>query len=152
MNINLRQGASANTTVLDLGPVALIFSYSTCVAFHVHGEGWTVSENIWGRVTGRHISQNTPERNGPGGMERTPYPEFETKLQRVFDRLAFSATTAPPRTVGISLHKILNYMWADEQHDYEIHQGLSDDKRDYSEDHVFTHLQRVEKWLTETGD
>lgn len=56
----------------------------------------------------------------------------------------------PPKEVRESLQRIIDYMWADEQRDYETHEGLSDEQRDYTANHIFTHLQRVQAWLSDT--
>ena len=35
--------------------VTLYFSYETCVAYHVEGEGLTLSDNVWSNTTGKHL-------------------------------------------------------------------------------------------------
>lgn len=41
---------------VDVGPVAIWFSYRTPVAFHVDGHDRVVRENSWGPTTGKHLN------------------------------------------------------------------------------------------------
>ena len=50
--------------------VAIWFSYDTPVAFTDNG-ATTVSENIWSRTTGRHLSKIEPDK-----AKRVPHDEF----------------------------------------------------------------------------
>ena len=82
MTIDLRPGDSPSATIVQIGPITLVFSYSTCVAFAVRGEGWCASENIWSKTTGKHLNQEVPS-----GVERVPFSEFDTRLQAVLERI-----------------------------------------------------------------
>lgn len=63
-----------NHSVVSIGMVEVAFSYSTPVAFHSGYEGWTVSENLWGPTTGKHL-------NAYGRKEdRVSRDEFEKRL------------------------------------------------------------------------
>ena len=77
MKITLSEAAS-NVHIVHVGEgLGLLFSYKTCVAFHQHGVGWTVSENIWTATTAHHLSTYTPTP----ASERLPYEEFERALK-----------------------------------------------------------------------
>lgn len=80
--VALTEGSSSAAHTLSIGPLTMVFSYSTCVAFAVAGEGWFVSENVWSKTTGKHITQETPR-----GVERIPHSVFEKKLAEVLGRI-----------------------------------------------------------------
>lgn len=84
-DVRLSPGQSPTATTVSIGPLTLVFSYSTCVAFAVAGEGWCVSENVWSKTTGKHINQETPR-----GVDRVPHEEFSRRLDAVLDRINVS--------------------------------------------------------------
>lgn len=92
MDVKLYRGASPTAHTLYLGPVTLVFSYQTIVAFAVSGEGWTVSENVWSQTTGKHINQETPHM-----AERVPHAEFQARLEALLKR--FEVRDNEPATV-----------------------------------------------------
>lgn len=75
------QSPTAHTVYVG-STLTLVFSYETCVAFAIAGDGWTVSENIWSRTTGKHLAQTVPS-----GVKRTPHDEFAAKLDRVLSTI-----------------------------------------------------------------
>jgi hypothetical protein len=76
MNVSLRQTAS-NCTEVTIGEITLYFSYETCVGFHHASTGTVLSENIWSRTTGKHLT-------GFGSKDcRIPHAEFQKKLEEV---------------------------------------------------------------------
>jgi hypothetical protein len=83
--IDLRRGESPTATIVTLGPITLVYSYSTVVAFAVAGEGWTASENVWSKTTGKHLNQEVPR-----GVERIPHAEFSDKLDAILTRVSVS--------------------------------------------------------------
>jgi hypothetical protein len=68
-----------------LGPLRILFSYETPVAFCVIGEGWVCSENIWSETTGKHMSQETPVHP----KDRIQHEEFVPLLESMLARLTF---------------------------------------------------------------
>lgn len=83
--VEIRRGDSPTATVLSLGPITLVFSYSTCVAFAVAGEGWCASENVWSQTTGKHLNQEVPR-----GVDRIPFADFSARLDAVLARVSVS--------------------------------------------------------------
>lgn len=57
------------------GLFTVYYSYATPVAFAVNGET-TVSENVWSRTTGKHLTQI----DGGDKKSRIPHKEFIEKL------------------------------------------------------------------------
>lgn len=65
-----------NFTLVTVGDLELAFSYKTVIGFNA-GDGWYLSENLWGPTTGKHLNQL------PRGHGRLSRPEFEAKLAEV---------------------------------------------------------------------
>ena len=65
-----------NFSVVQLGRLVVIFSYSTPIGFSVGGEAWTLSENLWGQTTGKHL-------NYFGAESRIEREKFEALLTQV---------------------------------------------------------------------
>jgi hypothetical protein len=76
MNVKLKQTAS-NCTEVTVGSVTLYFSYETCVGFYHGSTGTVLSENIWSRTTGKHLSSFGDK------SYRVPHAEFQSKLEEV---------------------------------------------------------------------
>ena len=55
--------------------LSIFYSYATPVAFRHYGS-LTVSENVWSRTTGKHLTQI----DGGAKKERVPHEEFEKLL------------------------------------------------------------------------
>lgn len=87
-NIEMRQGESPTAHSIIVGPLILVFSYETCVAFAVSGEGWVVSENIWSKTTGKHLNQ---EVGFIPKSQRIPNEEFRRRLGIILDRVTVAA-------------------------------------------------------------
>lgn len=66
----------AHTLRVDIAGVTVWFSYQTPVAFRV-GNQMVISENIWGRTTGKHLNWISDR------SERVSHEEFE----RLWDEL-----------------------------------------------------------------
>ena len=45
-----------NFTIVQLGSVAIGFSYKTPIAVFRPTYGWTVRENLWGPITEKHLN------------------------------------------------------------------------------------------------
>ena len=81
--VYLRKGDYPTLTYVTVGPVELAFSYETIVGFATAHDGWVVSENVWSRTTGKHLSSI------PRGQkeQRVPHADFTTRLAAVLDGL-----------------------------------------------------------------
>lgn len=64
---------------LDIGSLALWFSYDTVVAFHEDGHSRRVSKNLWGPTTGKHLNAIDDGNK----KDRLPRKEFEKQLNGV---------------------------------------------------------------------
>lgn len=93
-DVRLRKGGSANTHTVYIGStgpggpgtaLTLVFSYETCVAFLEAGVGWTVCDNVWGPITGKHLNQETPR-----DAERVSFDTFTKRLARALNRIEVS--------------------------------------------------------------
>lgn len=64
----------AHTLRVDIGDVALYFSYKTLIAFRTPETGVVVSENCWSTTTGKHLNWidngNKKDRKGRSEFER----------------------------------------------------------------------------------
>ena len=78
----------AHALRVDVGPLRLWFSYSTCVAFHLDGQLRRVRENSWGPTTGKHI-------NAIDGGNKRDRLDGET-FQRELDAALASVGLAEP--------------------------------------------------------
>jgi hypothetical protein len=58
MRINLGNygNGQANSMFVEIGNLTLYFSYKTVIGFEGFGEPLTVSENLWGPTTGKHLN------------------------------------------------------------------------------------------------
>ena len=81
---DLRRGDSPTATIVTIGDLTFVFSYSTIVAFAESGVGWFVSENVWSRTTGKHLTQETPVSKG----DRMPHADFTRELDARLARLS----------------------------------------------------------------
>ena len=73
-----------NAMKVDLGPIALWFSYSTPVAVFIPGKGLIVRENDWGPTTGQHLNII----DGGDKADRVTGEEFE----RILNSITISVT------------------------------------------------------------
>jgi hypothetical protein len=64
---------------LDVGSLALWFSYDTVVAFHEDGHCRRVCKNLWGPTTGKHLNAIDDRDH----KNRLPREQFESELQAV---------------------------------------------------------------------
>lgn len=55
---------------IDFGPVTVWYSYTTPVAFHVHGQPRVVHKNDWSTVTGKHLNWIDGGRENPSAKKR----------------------------------------------------------------------------------
>jgi hypothetical protein len=85
MNVELFSSSSPSAHVVAIGPLRLVFSYSTIVAFRQGSGKWCASENIWSTTTARHIVEET----GVPMDKRLPYEEFCTALNKVLAHLTY---------------------------------------------------------------
>lgn len=83
MEVRLEQHGDQSATVV-IGPLTVLFSYSTPVAFYLFETGWIVSENVWSVTTGKHLN-----RHAPTDAPRLPNEEFRAAMQRALDGLVF---------------------------------------------------------------
>lgn len=79
--ITISQSNNNKATVVTLGDTTFLFSYTTLVGFYSGHEGWTVSENVWGPTTGRHIKSET----GVEPAARMPRADFLALIAERFD-------------------------------------------------------------------
>ena len=77
MTVRIRY-PTRNTKQVDvkIGDLTLSFSYETVVAFISPHSGFIITENKWGKTTGRHLNEIHPDKS-----KRIPYTEFKEKLQ-----------------------------------------------------------------------
>lgn len=68
-----------NSLRVDVGPLAVWFSYKTPVAFHLDGHNRVVRKNQWGPTTGKHLNWI----DGGNHKERVSSEEFERMFQEV---------------------------------------------------------------------
>lgn len=80
--VRLVKGRWPNSSRARLGPLLVVFSYETPVAYLLEGEGWVVSRNSWSSATGKHINSETP-----ADAERVPNAEFRRRLDEVLARM-----------------------------------------------------------------
>jgi hypothetical protein len=66
-----------NSLRVDVGPLAIWFSYTTPVAFQLDGRARVVRQNQWGPTTGKHLNWI----DGNSHKSRVTSDEFE----RLFD-------------------------------------------------------------------
>lgn len=92
--VSLSRVGTSNTSLhrVDIGPITLYFSYSTCVAFHVDHRSLVVCENIWSNTTGKHL--NELDGGGDNKKERLSREEFVAQLQQVMDGISVEGEDA----------------------------------------------------------
>lgn len=83
MRAFLRDGKSPTCHYVTIGPVTILFSYQTPVAFVVNQDGWVACDNIWGPTTGKHINETGVHKD-----DRLPFLEFEAKLSTTLDNIS----------------------------------------------------------------
>lgn len=76
---NINENSARNFNEVSIGNVDLYFSYETVVGFRAPGYGLVVCENVWSTTTGKHLNW----LDGGQKHSRTPYYEFEKKLEEV---------------------------------------------------------------------
>lgn len=69
----------ANSLRLDVGPLAVWFSYQTAVAFQLDEQARVVRKNQWGPTTGKHLNWI----DGGNPTERVDSDEFERRFNEV---------------------------------------------------------------------
>jgi hypothetical protein len=72
----------SHTLRVEIGNVTLWFSYKTLVAFCTPDTGLVVSQNVWGRTTGKHLKWI----DGGNKKSRLNRDEFEAKWKEVAER------------------------------------------------------------------
>jgi hypothetical protein len=77
----MRKGDSPNSTYVTVGPMTLLFSYDTPVAFCKEGH-WRASENVWSKTTGKHLNETRVARHN-----RLPHDEFTRRLEEALSGL-----------------------------------------------------------------
>jgi hypothetical protein len=80
-----------NAKRIDLGPIAIWFSYTTPIAFRVEGEDRVVRQNDWSNTTGRHLN----EIDGGDKKSRVSGEEFMRRLQDRVGRFFFPRDLVP---------------------------------------------------------
>ena len=65
-----------NLTEVIIDDLIIYFSYETPVAYRYGGNDIVASENIWSRITGKHLNIIA----GTNKADRLPYAEFEARL------------------------------------------------------------------------
>lgn len=65
-----------NFTMVDLGSIAIWFSYETPIAFSHNGTEY-VRENVWGPTTGKHLNAVNPDKS-----IRIPGDKFREALDK----------------------------------------------------------------------
>ena len=71
----------AHTLRVDLGEIELWYSYQTIVAYRDAQDGLTISENIWGTTTGKHLNWINSDHS-----RRLDHSEFSKKLAAALQR------------------------------------------------------------------
>lgn len=79
----LLKKASNNFHEVTLRKITLYFSYETCIAYSVNGNGIIVSQNEWGVTTGKHLNSI----DAGNKKRRIPYLEFIKKLESLLSNL-----------------------------------------------------------------
>jgi hypothetical protein len=69
-----------NAIAVGFGALTIYYSYRTAVAFWEDGKGFTLSENLWGTTTGKHLNEISR------GAERLPRDEFLKRLEAALER------------------------------------------------------------------
>lgn len=67
-----------NTLKIKINNLTLYFSYNTIVAFRHPNYGLVVSENVYSKTTGKHLTWIEPNKN-----KRLDWREFKKKLNEV---------------------------------------------------------------------
>ncbi len=57
------QNYGANSMFVEVGPLAVWYSYRTPVAFRVRGHERVIRENDWGPTTGKHLNWIDPDKS-----------------------------------------------------------------------------------------
>jgi hypothetical protein len=71
-----------NSLRVDVGPLAIWFSYQTPVAFQLDGKMRVVRQNQWGPTTGKHLNWI----DGGSRKDRVSSEEFERKFNEVLQQ------------------------------------------------------------------
>jgi hypothetical protein len=61
--------------------ITLFYSYQTIIAYRDVEDGFVMSQNIWGSLTGGHMNLLSGDKK-----LRIPHEEFEIKLQAAMER------------------------------------------------------------------
>jgi len=73
----------AHSMAIAMGNLTLFYSYDTVVSFNFKGLKY-VSENLWGRTTGKHL-------NAIGGSKRIKREEFEQLLKKALEEFRWAS-------------------------------------------------------------
>ncbi len=68
----------ANTLVVEMLGIRVYYSYKTIIAFWTAETGLVISENIWSRTTGKHLTFIDPDKS-----KRIPHEKFEILLKKL---------------------------------------------------------------------
>lgn len=68
-----------HSIMMTIGQLELYFSYKTIIAFFTPKTGTIVSENLWGKTTGKHLNWI----DGGNKERRMNREEFEKKLEEM---------------------------------------------------------------------
>jgi hypothetical protein len=71
-----------NSLRVDVGPLAIWFSYTTPVAFQLDGRMRVVRQNQWGPTTGKHLNWI----DGGSHKERVSSDEFEQRFNEALQQ------------------------------------------------------------------
>lgn len=70
---------SANTCCVEIGNYTLWYSYKTLIAFNVPGHPRVVCENVWTKMTGKHLN----EIDGGTQKERVDKATFDRLVREL---------------------------------------------------------------------
>jgi len=76
----------AHCIYFTIGKLTIYYSYQTIVAFHTAETGLVVTQNNWGRTTGKHLTWI----DGGKRIDRYPRETFETLLRETLERCGVS--------------------------------------------------------------
>ena len=81
----IQLGTIGPVTYITVAAYCFYFSYQTCVAYEAPGEGRVVSENVWSRTTGAHLTA-IDGGSKEAKAKRVKHDEFERRLQAVLQK------------------------------------------------------------------
>lgn len=82
---------SVNAILVEIGNLAIWFSYKTPVAFQIGGHPRVISVNYWGATTGAHLNAIDPDKS-----KRVKEDEFKSRLGDVIAAVDHSLDSWSP--------------------------------------------------------